>query len=231
MTLYPEIERLAGLTVPSAEEKLQQIAEEIAQCKRCPLYRGRVHAVPGEGPADADIMLIGEGPGYHEDNQGRPFVGQSGKFLDDLLLMAGLKRHQVFIGNVIKCRAPQNRDPMPDEIDVCTKAHLFRQIEAINPKVIVTLGRFSMALYVKGGKISVIHGQPRTIDGRIVVPMMHPAAALHQPKNRPLIEEDFRRLPEILAATQQCQQTDNTASTTHTLPSAIDPSSEQMSMF
>lgn len=159
--------------------------------------------MPGEGPADAQIMLIGEGPGYHEDRQGRPFVGQSGKFLDELLMMAGLQRADVFIGNVIKCRPPQNRDPEASEIETCTQTYLFRQIEAINPHVIVTLGRFSMALYVPNGKISQIHGQPRKINGRLIVPMMHPAAALHQPKNRPLIEQDFRALPDILAQAQR----------------------------
>ncbi len=144
-------------------------------------------------------MFIGEGPGYHEDRRGRPFVGPAGQLLDELLAMAGLRRNEVFIGNVIKCRPPQNRDPQPDEISTCTQAFLFRQIEAIQPRVIVTLGRFSMNLFLPGEKISRIHGQPREVDGRLIVPMIHPAAALHQPQNRPLIEADFRRLPEILA--------------------------------
>ncbi|NJN65691.1 MAG: uracil-DNA glycosylase [Chloroflexaceae bacterium] len=184
-------------------EKLQTIAQEVSACTRCPLHRGRFRAVPGEGPTSARIMFIGEGPGYHEDRQGRPFVGASGKFLDTLLALAGLQRAEVFIANVIKCRAPQDRDPLPEEIETCTTLYLFRQIEVINPRVIVTLGRFSMALYLPGEKISRIHGQPRTIGGRLVVPMMHPAAGLHQPKNRPLIEEDFRRLPEILARAER----------------------------
>ncbi len=182
---------------------MQTIAQEIEQCTRCGLHHGRVHAVPGEGPANAKIMLIGEGPGYHEDRQGRPFVGPAGKFLEELLLLAGLKRGDVFIGNVIKCRPPQNRDPQPDEIEICTKTYLFRQIAAINPRVLVTLGRFSMSLYLPNERISRIHGQPRKLDGRLLVPMIHPAAALHQPKNRPLIEEDFRRLPDILARAEQ----------------------------
>lgn len=192
-------ERYAGLT----GEQLQTIAQEASVCTRCALHRGRFRAVPGEGPATAKIMCIGEGPGYHEDRQGRPFVGASGKFLDTLLSMAGLRREDVFIGNVIKCRAPQDRDPLPEEIETCTSLYLFRQIEIINPRVIVTLGRFSMALYLPGEKISRIHGQPRTIGGRLIVPMMHPAAGLHQPKNRPLIEEDFRRLPEILVRAER----------------------------
>jgi DNA polymerase len=148
-------------------------------------------------------MFIGEGPGYHENRQGRPFVGPAGKFLDELLALAGLQRSDVFIGNVVKCRPPQNRDPQPDEVETCTRTYLFPQIEAINPPVIVTLGRFSMNLFLPGEKITRIHGQPRHIDGRLVVPMMHPAAALHQPKNRSLIEDDFRRLPDILAQAER----------------------------
>ncbi|NTW04197.1 MAG: uracil-DNA glycosylase [Oscillochloris sp.] len=165
----------------------------------CGLATGRTRAVPGEGPADAKIVLIGEGPGYHEDRQGRPFVGPSGQFLDDLLGMAGLARADVFIANVVKCRPPQNRDPLPDEISACTENYLFRQIEAIDPPVIVTLGRFSMSLFLPGERIMRIHGQPRKVGGRLIVPMLHPAAALHQPQNRPLIEADFARLPDILA--------------------------------
>jgi uracil-DNA glycosylase family 4 len=190
----------------TATETLQLIAQEVKACTLCGLHVGRTRAVPGEGPADAKIMLIGEGPGYHEDRQGRPFVGPSGQFLDELLAMAGLKRSDVFIGNVVKCRPPQNRDPQPDEVATCTETYLFRQIEAIDPKVIVTLGRFSMTLFLPGEKISRIHGQPRTVNGRLIVPMLHPAAALHQPQNRPLIEADFQRLPDILADAEQAAQ-------------------------
>jgi DNA polymerase len=183
----------------TATETLQLIAQEVKACTLCGLHVGRTRAVPGEGPPDAKIMLIGEGPGYHEDRQGRPFVGPSGQFLDELLGMAGLRRSDVFIGNVVKCRPPQNRDPQPDEVATCTQTYLFRQVEAISPTVIVTLGRFSMSLFLPGERISRIHGQPRTVEGRLIVPMLHPAAALHQPQNRPLIEADFQRLPEILA--------------------------------
>jgi len=180
-------------------ETIQLIAQEVRSCKLCGLAVGRTRAVPGEGPADAKIVLIGEGPGYHEDRQGRPFVGASGQLLDDLLGMAGLARADVFIANVVKCRPPNNRDPEPDEVATCTEAYLFRQIAAIDPPVIVTLGRFSMSLFLPGERISRIHGQPRKAGGRLVVPMLHPAAALHQPQNRPLIEADFRSLPAILA--------------------------------
>lgn len=178
---------------------LEQIAADVRGCTLCGLHVGRTKAVPGEGPADAKIMLIGEGPGYHEDRQGRPFVGASGQFLDELLALAGLRRADVFIGNVVKCRPPQNRDPQPDEVKTCTETYLFHQIAAIDPKVIVTLGRFSMNLFIPGAKISRIHGQPQRVQGRLIVPMLHPAAALHQPQNRPLLEADFRSLPAILA--------------------------------
>ncbi len=148
-------------------------------------------------------MFIGEGPGYHEDRQGRPFVGPSGQYLDELLALAGLRRAEVFIANVVKCRPPNNRDPQPDEIKTCTEHYLFRQIEAINPAVIVTLGRFSMNLFLPGARIMRDHGQQRKVNGRLIVPMIHPAAALHQATNKPLIEADFRRLPEILAQAEQ----------------------------
>lgn len=184
-------------------DKLETIAEEIRRCTRCGLCRGRGKAVPGEGPADAKIMFIGEGPGYHEDRMGRPFVGPAGQFLSELLSLAGMRREDVFIANVVKCRPPQNRDPLPEEITICTEAYLFRQIEAIDPQVIVTLGRFSMALYLPDERISRIHGQPYRLGHRLLVPMIHPAAALHQPENRPLIEEDFRRLPDLLIRAEQ----------------------------
>lgn len=211
----------------SAAETLQLIAREVQTCTRCPLHIGRTHAVPGEGPPDAKIMFIGEGPGYHEDRRGRPFVGPAGQFLDELLAMAGLQRTEVFIGNVVKCRPPQNRDPQPEEIATCTQAFLFRQIEALQPRVIVTLGRFSMNLFLPGEKISRIHGQPRKVDGRLIVPMIHPAAALHQPQNRPLIEADFRRLPEILAEAER----EATAKLSAASPRDEEPPLEQLSLF
>lgn len=212
----------------SAVETLQLIARETQTCTLCGLHTGRTRAVPGEGPPDAKLMLIGEGPGYHEDRQGRPFVGPSGQFLDELLAMANLKRSDVFIGNVVKCRPPQNRDPQPDEVATCTQTYLFRQIEIINPKVIVTLGRFSMTLFLPGERISRIHGQPRTVGGRLIVPMLHPAAALHQPQNRPLIEADFQRLPAILAEAERVAAEQAAAPA----PEKDDePPLEQLSMF
>jgi DNA polymerase len=154
--------------------------------------------VPGEGPANAAIMLIGEGPGFHEDRTGRPFVGAAGQFLDELLGLAGLKRDDVFITNIVKCRPPGNRDPRSEEIDAC-KGYLDRQIAIIKPKVIVTLGRHSMARYLPGAKISAIHGQAKRIGGQWVVAMYHPAAALHQPALRREVEDDFRKLPKLIA--------------------------------
>jgi DNA polymerase len=209
-----------------AEPELAIIAQEVRSCQLCPLHQGRTRAVPGEGPPDAKIMLIGEGPGYHEDRQGRPFVGPSGQFLDELLAMAGLKRSDVFIANVVKCRPPQNRDPQPEEVTTCTTNYLYRQIDAINPHVIVTLGRFSMALFLPGEKISRIHGQPRSAQGRLIVPMLHPAAALHQPQNRPLIEADFQQLPAILARAEE-----QAAQPAVPVKPDDEPPLEQLSMF
>jgi DNA polymerase len=178
--------------------ELAQIAKQVASCRDCPLCQGRTNAVPGEGAADAQIMFIGEGPGFYEDQQGRPFVGASGKFLDELLRGIGLDRKKVFIANVVKCRPPQNRDPQPDEVAACGK-HLDAQIETIAPKVIVTLGRHTMQRYFPGESVSRIHGQPRRKGDLIVVPMYHPAAALHQGNLRKVIEADFARLPGFLS--------------------------------
>ena len=186
----------------SAANELAQIAAEVNVCTRCKLHQGTIRAVPGEGPADAKIMFIGEAPGFNEDRQGRPFVGAAGQFLEELLALAGLRRRDVFIANVVKHRPPNNRDPEPDEIAACG-VFLERQIAAIDPLVIVTLGRFSMAKWFPGERITRIHGQPRWVGGRLIVPMMHPAAALHQPQNRPLIEADFQRLPEFLAQAER----------------------------
>jgi uracil-DNA glycosylase family 4 len=181
----------------TAKEDLEQIAGEVRVCTKCDLHHSRKQAVPGEGPADAQLVFIGEGPGFHENEQGRPFVGAAGKFLEELLASIHLKREQVFICNVVKCRPPGNRDPEPDEIDAC-RAYLDRQIAAIRPPVIVTLGRFSMARYFGTAKISTVHGQAKQVDGRLVVAMFHPAAALHQPALRQSIEDDFHKLPALI---------------------------------
>jgi uracil-DNA glycosylase len=180
------------------EETLAQIAGEVRVCVLCDLHKTRNKAVPGEGPADTEIMLIGEGPGFNEDQQGRPFVGAAGKFLEELLAQAGLKRTDVWITNVVKCRPPNNRDPMPDEVGTCTQTYLERQIAAINPKIIITLGRFSMSKYMPGVKITQVHGQMKRIGDRFVIAMFHPAAALHQAALKPAILADFAKLPQQL---------------------------------
>jgi DNA polymerase len=186
---------------------LQGLSDQIAVCERCELSRGRTHAVPGEGNPNADIVCIGEGPGFHEDQQARPFVGAAGKFLDELLGSIGLSRKDVYICNVIKCRPPNNRDPQPNETAAC-KDWLERQLEIINPRVIVTLGRFSMSRYFPGASISRIHGQPKVIDGKTIMPMYHPAAALHQASLRRTIQEDFKKLPALLAEALQIEEKD-----------------------
>jgi len=180
------------------QSKLNQIAEEIAQCTKCDLHFSRKKAVPGEGQADADIMFIGEGPGFHENQQGRPFVGAAGKFLDELLESIKLKRSDVFITNVVKCRPPSNRDPFPQELQACA-GFLENQIQIINPKVIVTLGRISMARFLPNSKISQVHGKAIKTKGHLVVAMYHPAAALHQPSLRTTIEKDFANLPNLIS--------------------------------
>lgn len=181
-----------------AVQTLNEVASLVSVCTLCQLSASRKKAVPGEGPATAEIMMIGEGPGFYENEQGRPFVGEAGKFLDQLLDRAGVSRAEVFITNVVKCRPPGNRDPLPEELEACAW-YLDRQIEAINPLVIVTLGRFSMSRYLPNVKISEVHGKPVWVRGRLVVPMFHPAAALHQPAWKTSVERDFARLPEWIA--------------------------------
>jgi len=154
--------------------------------------------VPGEGAEGADLLFIGEAPGWHEDQQGRPFVGPAGQFLDQLLASIGLRREEVYIANVIKCRPPQNRDPLPAEIQSCRK-WLDRQIEIIHPQMIITLGRYSLARYFPNESIGKIHGKPRKLGGLIYYPMYHPAAALHQGSLRRTIETDMLRIPQLLA--------------------------------
>jgi DNA polymerase len=215
---------VVGNVAASAQEKealLDEIAAEIRVCTRCELHRTRTNSVPGEGPADARIMFIGEAPGWNEDQQGRPFVGAAGKFLEELLGAAGLKRSDVFITNVVKSRPPGNRDPLPDEIAACAP-FLQRQIDAIDPDVIVTLGRFSMAKWFPGERISRIHGQPKKDGKRLIVPMYHPAAALHQQALKTTILEDFAKLPRILAEAEAAREAE---------AKADEPPPSQTSMF
>ena len=178
----------------NAKEKLDQIASQVSVCESCALHFSRKNAVPGEGPINSKVMFIGEGPGFHENQQGRPFVGAAGRFLEELLVNANLSRESVFITNVVKCRPPGNRDPLPDELLACG-IFLDEQIVVINPLVIVTLGRFSMAKFFGNVKISQIHGQAKPVNNRLIVAMYHPAAALHQPSLKNLIIQDFQKLP------------------------------------
>jgi len=181
---------------------LEELEAAVHTCTRCDLSQSRTHAVPGDGPSRTDIMLVGEGPGFHEDRQGLPFVGAAGKYLDELLASIGLKREDVYITNVVKCRPPGNRDPFPDEIEACGP-YLHRQIELIRPKMIVTLGRFSLNFFFPDSSISQVHGRPRKVGGIVYYPIYHPAAGLHQPRWKSVIEEDFRRIPDILARIDQ----------------------------
>jgi len=207
----------------NSKDILKQIAEEVSECEKCDLHYSRRKAVPGEGPDDADVMLIGEGPGFHENEQGRPFVGAAGKFLDELLESINLKRSDVYITNVVKCRPPGNRDPQPEELAACNN-YLERQIEAINPKVIVTLGRFSMARFLPNAKISQVHGQATKVRGRLVVAMYHPAAALHQRSLKSTIEADFATLPDLIASAEKLGTQNNNSNHDYEEP-------KQLSMF
>jgi len=177
---------------------LAELYREIENCQDCGLAKCRIRVVPGEGAENAELFFIGEAPGWHEDQQGRPFVGPAGQFLEQLLASIDLQREQVYIANVIKCRPPQNRDPLPVEIEACRK-WLDRQIELIRPKMIITLGRYSLARYFPDDSIGKIHGKARKIGDTIYYPMYHPAAALHQGSLRRIIEADMLKIPELLA--------------------------------
>jgi len=186
---------------------LSELYKDIADCQRCQLAKYRTRTVPGEGKEDAEIMFIGEAPGWHEDQQGRPFVGPAGLYLDQLLASIGLRREQVYIANVIKCRPQGNRDPLPSEILAC-RHWLERQIELIHPRMIVTLGRYSMAMFFPGKSISKIHGAAQKRDNIIYFAMYHPAAALHQQSLRRAIEEDMLKIPQLLARAEGITEAD-----------------------
>ena len=200
---------------------LEAIAGEVTACTRCRLHEGRTHPVPGEGTAATEVMFVGEGPGQNEDLQGRPFVGRAGDLLVKLLASIGWARGEVFITNVVKCRPPGNRDPSPDEIATC-RAYLDRQIDLLRPRLVVTLGRFSMERYFPGASISRIHGQPKRVGSVIYYPMFHPAAALHQPRWKTLLDEDFARLPGLLEQLEQIEEQED---------QPRPPQAEQLSLF
>ena len=186
----------------AAATELALYAEATAGCERCRLAEGRTQVVFGSGSPDADLMFVGEAPGFHEDQQGVPFVGQAGKLLEKLLAGIGLTRADVYVANVLKCRPPGNRDPQPDEIEAC-EAHLFRQIELIEPRVVATLGNFATKL-LSGRPLGItrVHGQEQevTLGSRRVLlyPIYHPAAALYTPAMLKVLESDFARIPQLL---------------------------------
>jgi DNA polymerase len=173
------------------------LVREVLACTLCSLSQKRTRAVPGEGSRAADIVFIGEGPGYYEDQEGRPFVGPAGKLLDQLLVSVGLKREDVYITNMVKCRPPNNRDPLPGEIKAC-KPYLDRQLDMIAPKIVVTLGRYSFSRFFPTESIGKARGKLRRWKGLTIYPMYHPAAALRNSSLRAALERDFERLPSLL---------------------------------
>jgi uracil-DNA glycosylase family 4 len=216
----------------TTEETLAEIATEVEACTKCDLCKNTLHGVPGEGNPEAELLFIGEAPGAVEDRRGRPFVGPAGHLLDELLALIGLDRRSVFITNVVKHRPPDNRDPLPEEIAACSD-YLTRQIAAINPKVIVTLGRYSMARFFPPTvKISSVHGQARKIDGRIVVAMFHPAAALHRAELRATIEEDFKRaIPAALAEARRLEAEGKLGQPAEKPKDEDEPPPQQLTLF
>ncbi len=186
-----------GNPLAEREKQLADLNVEVRSCVKCRLSETRTNAVPGEGPLDAELLFIGEGPGFHEDKQGRPFVGPSGRFLTELIESIGLTREQVYITNVVKCRPPENRDPAPDEIAACAP-YLDRQLGLLKPRIVVTLGRYSMARFFPGQSISRIHGQPKREGDTIIFPMFHPAAALHRQELAGTLRQDMLKIPALL---------------------------------
>lgn len=220
-----------------AEALLSAVAAEVSHCTHCPLHAGRMRTVPGEGNPISDVLLVGEGPGQREDATGRPFVGPAGQLLDELLTSIGWAREQVFIANVVKCRPPGNRDPEPAEIAAC-RPYLDRQEAALDPAVIVTLGRHSLRRYLPDARIGEVHGRLRRSGGRFVFPMYHPAAALHQTSLRETLFADMRGLPAALLAAREAIEAERTEPVQAILvepappaPAAEADEAEQMTLF
>ncbi len=187
-------------------ERIHALEQEVLVCQRCQLANGRTKAVPGYGNIQAITMFVGEGPGFDEDRQGRPFVGRSGQFLTEMLKSVGIQREDVYITNVVKCRPPNNRDPLPEELAACSD-YLTRQVELINPRIIVTLGRFSMQRWLPGAAITKVHGQVRNIGrGRVVLAMFHPAAALRNPQWRDEFAKDIQILPNLMERARKANE-------------------------
>jgi uracil-DNA glycosylase len=229
----------AGEPIGSAAA-LAEVANEVRGCTRCPLAARRTTAVPGEGNPLSDVLLVGEGPGAREDATGRPFVGPAGQLLDELLASIGWHREDVFITNVVKCRPPGNRDPEPEEIGTCA-TYLDRQERALDPAIVVTLGRHSLRRYLPGARISSTHGLVRrSRAGLHVFPMYHPAAALHQSSLRDTLFRDIRGLPSALVAAREAIEAERVADARTTAavaivaplaPVAAPTRDEQMTLF
>ena len=222
------------LETPTRAAELEKLRDEASGCTKCRLAQTRTQVVFGVGNPDADLMFVGEAPGFHEDQQGFPFVGQAGKLLDRLLEGIGLTRADVYVANVLKCRPPGNRDPMPDEIEQC-EGYLFRQIELIQPRVVATLGNFATKL-LSGKQLGItrVHGQeqPVTLGGRRVLlyPLYHPAAALYTPAMLKVLEEDIRRLPELLGPILEEAPAPSAAAVEQTLAVTSEPA-VQLGLF
>lgn len=213
---------------------LEELYREVANCTACVLHKSRTHAVPGEGPERVEIMFIGEGPGYHEDQQGRPFVGPSGRLLEKWLALIGLTREQVYIANVVKCRPPSNRDPLPSEVETC-RPFLDRQIELLDPRLIATLGRYSMERYFPGVKISQVHGRARRDGNRVYIPLYHPAYILRNMNAGPAAEADFIKIPRLLERLYEVLAEEARAGSPEAPPGMVPPAAEdepkQLRMF
>lgn len=200
---------------------LDELHQQVRTCTACPLHLTRSQAVPGEGAAFAQIMFVGEGPGFQEDRLGKPFIGPAGLFLNELLDSIGLRRQDVFITNLVKCRPPNNRDPLPGEIEACNN-HLMKQMQIINPRVIIPLGRHAMAHWFPSGRIGQLHGQPHRFGERIVLPLYHPAAALHNGSLRGTIMQDFQKLKGLIGKSDDSIQIEE---------SEKPPETKQLSMW
>ena len=214
-------------------DTLAELAREVQTCQRCPLYRTATHGVPGEGPSDAKIMFIGEAPGYYEDQQARPFVGAAGQLLQEMLRAIGLTRQDVYITNILKHRPPGNRDPEPGEIEACN-VYLDRQLALVQPRLICTLGRFSMAKFFGKGSMGALHGRTTRHGDATCYALYHPAAALRDPRLKNVFAEDFRRIPEVLAQAEAAAA--KAAATGASPPTSAPteppaPTGEQLSLF
>lgn len=187
----------------TATVALNDLARTIKTCTLCRLCEGRTNAVPGEGNPRAEVVFVGEGPGKNEDEQGVPFCGASGKFLDELLASIGMRRSDVFITNIVKCRPPGNRDPLPDEKAICAMTYLDKQLALIKPKLIVTLGRHALGHFIPNLKISEVHGQPKRYKGQVYMALYHPAVALYNGSMRETLLEDFQNITRTLTTISQ----------------------------